>query len=183
MHRVFPIRHAGWLLSPLRRVTESPARLLSPYVRTGDTVIDLGCGPGFFTLPMAEMVGENGSVIAIDVQEEMLSMLRGEAEERGLLSHIHLHLCRGDSLALEREVHASFALAFHVLHETEDVARMLSELHDAMGPGARLLVAEPIFEVGKNEFRETIRKAERAGFRYLASPFVFLSRTALMERV
>lgn len=99
-HPIFPIRRAEWLLSPVRRAIESPDRLLRPHVHDGDTVIDAGCGPGFFTLPMAEMVGENGMVIAVDVQEGMLSMVARAARERGLLPRLRLHLCRGNSLGL-----------------------------------------------------------------------------------
>ena len=51
-------------------------------VSSGDTVIDLGCGGGFFTAALAKMVGENGRVIAMDLQEEMLSITRDFVERR-----------------------------------------------------------------------------------------------------
>ncbi|MDH7594095.1 MAG: methyltransferase domain-containing protein [Methanomicrobiales archaeon] len=182
MHRIYPVQRARWLLSPLRKVIQSPDRLLCPYLQEGDTVIDLGCGPGFFTLPMARMVGETGRVIAVDVQEEMLVMLEMVAREKGLHPRVHLHLCRNDSPDLADGEIASFALAFHVLHETSDVAAVLHDLHGALKPGGRLLIAEPILVVKRKEFAETIGAAERAGFRSLPSPFVLMSRTALMER-
>ena len=40
----------------------------------GMKIMDIGCGPGFFTLPMAELTGKDGLVIAVDIQDEMLKM-------------------------------------------------------------------------------------------------------------
>ena len=94
-HRVCPASHAGWLSTPLRRLVQNPERILRGLVSEGDTVIDLGCGPGFFTLPLARMAGETGSVIAVDLQPEMLEQLRQRAERAGLAARIRLHACTG----------------------------------------------------------------------------------------
>ncbi len=65
---VCPAEHAGWLATPLRRLLQDPRRILDGLVAAGDTAIDFGCGPGFFTLPMAELVGPGGRVVAVDLQ-------------------------------------------------------------------------------------------------------------------
>jgi len=52
--------HAGWLVTPLRRLLHDPRRILAGLIAPGATAIDFGCGPGFFTLPMADMVGRMG---------------------------------------------------------------------------------------------------------------------------
>ena len=58
--------------NPLRRIIHNPARMLGTMVEEGQTVVDIGCGLGFFTLALAQMVGAHGKVIALDIQSEML---------------------------------------------------------------------------------------------------------------
>ena len=61
-HRVCPASGAGFLANPLRKLIHSPEKILDRYIQPGDTVLDFGCGPGFFTVPMARMAGETGMV-------------------------------------------------------------------------------------------------------------------------
>jgi ubiquinone/menaquinone biosynthesis C-methylase UbiE len=70
--RVCPVERAGWLTNPVRRWFQNPERILKDYVKEGMTVLDIGCGPGFFSVAMATMVGETGKVIAADIQDGML---------------------------------------------------------------------------------------------------------------
>ena len=73
MHgRVCPSWLAFVLNNPLRKLLQNPEKILKGLVQEGQTAVDLGCGPGFFTLPLARMVGESGRVIAVDLQSKML---------------------------------------------------------------------------------------------------------------
>ena len=58
--------------NPLRRLIHNPQRILSPYIKQGMTVLDAGCGMGYFSIGMAKMVGDSGKVIAVDLQQKML---------------------------------------------------------------------------------------------------------------
>ena len=58
--RVCPVERAGMLDSRFRRWLQNPEKIVRPYLREGMTAVDLGCGPGFFTVDMAIMVGETG---------------------------------------------------------------------------------------------------------------------------
>ena len=98
---LFPVEHAHHLSSRFRRLFYNPNPLLVPLVNAGDTVVDLGCGPGYYTLPLARMVGDEGRVIAVDVQQEMLSTLRERAEEAGLANRIQPHLTSDETIGLE----------------------------------------------------------------------------------
>ena len=72
----------GYLLaSPLRRLLQDPDEIVRPYVAEGMIVLDVGSGMGFFSLPLAEMVGEIGKVVAIDLQEEMIKGLVQRAKK------------------------------------------------------------------------------------------------------
>lgn len=76
---------AEWLVRDTREREERCSIMLTKLgVKPGMTVCDMGCGNGFYSLPLAKMVGEDGQVLAVDVQPEMLSMLRERSELYGL---------------------------------------------------------------------------------------------------
>ncbi len=88
--------------------------------------MDLGCGPGFFSLAMAKLVGENGKVISVDIQDEMLQILKRKSEREGLSSRIVLHKAQHEKLGLSEMV--DFALAFYMVHGVQDKKSFLSEV-------------------------------------------------------
>ena len=65
--RVCPVERAGSLDNTIRRWLQNPKKILGPYLDEGMTVVDIGCGPGFFSIDMAQMVGKSGRVIAVDL--------------------------------------------------------------------------------------------------------------------
>ena len=87
-NRVCPVERAGSLDNRIRRWLQNPRKILEPYIKEGMTVLDVGCGPGFFSIEIAQLVGKSGRVIAADLQEGMLQKLRDkirgtELEEQG----------------------------------------------------------------------------------------------------
>ncbi len=98
-----------------RKLVQDPEEIIKPYVREGSTVLDIGCGMGYFTIPLARLVGEKGQVIAIDIQEQMLSALQRRAKRAGLERGIVLQLNTQDSLRVNTK--GDFALAFWMVHE------------------------------------------------------------------
>jgi 2-polyprenyl-3-methyl-5-hydroxy-6-metoxy-1,4-benzoquinol methylase len=118
----------GYFLdNPLRRLIHDPEKIVGPYVKPGMTVMDVGCGMGFFSIGMARMVGDQGRVIAIDLQEKMLGVLRRRAEKAGVGDRIKTHKCQQDHLDVD--AHADFTLAFMMVHEVPDQRRLLGEIH------------------------------------------------------
>lgn len=178
---VCPAEFAGWLSTPLRRLIAHPGRILGDLISAGDTAADLGCGPGFFTLPLAEMVGDEGSVIAVDLQQAMLDKVGARAERKGLASRIRLHRCAAGALGLDGE-RADFALAFWMVHEVPDQGRFLREAHELLRSGARLLLVEPRGHVARAAFEQTLAEAEEAGFRPVGRPRIAFSHSVLLER-
>jgi SAM-dependent methyltransferase len=178
--RVCPAAQSGWLVSPVRRLFNSPRRILAGLVHPGDVVIDLGCGPGYFTLPLAGMVGDAGQVIAVDVQTEMLAALRLRAEQAGLASRVRLWRSGPEGPGALGP--ADFVLAFWMVHEVPDQAGFLAQVHDSLKPQGLFLLVEPRGHVGKARFAETVGLAEKAGFVREARPRVGFSRAALFVR-
>ncbi len=124
------------------------------------TVIDLGCGPGMFTLAMARMVGETGRVVAVDIQPQMLELVREKARARHLESRIQLHQNTEDSIGLTEQ--ADFILSFYMVHELKDPKTFLREVRDLLQPGGIYLVVEPA-AVSRRGFSETVRLAQQVG--------------------
>ena len=75
-NRICPVELAGSLDGKIRRWLQNPQRILAPFVKEGMTVLDVGCGPGFFSVELAKLVGRTGKVISVDLQQGMLDMLR-----------------------------------------------------------------------------------------------------------
>ena len=180
--RVCPASRSWGLDNIFRTLLQPPERILRGYINHGDNVLDIGCGPGFFTRAMAHMVGENGRVIAVDLQEEMLEKLRARAGKEGLIRRIKTVKASGESLNLAGHDPAVFALAFYVVHEVPDKARLFRELWNALVPGGKLLVVEPRTHVTREEFQASLRLAEAAGFRAVGEPKVLLSRAIVLEK-
>jgi ubiquinone/menaquinone biosynthesis C-methylase UbiE len=180
---VCPVWVGYILASPVRKWFQNPKKLLSPYIEEGMTALDAGCAMGFFSLPMARMVGPNGKVICVDLQEEMIAALEKRARKAGLAERIETRLCDQNSLGLNdlKEV-IDFALASAVVHEVPDASEFFSEISAAMKPGGRLLVAEPNGHVEEEDFEVTISAAEQHDFRAIDRPQARRSRVVLLEK-
>jgi ubiquinone/menaquinone biosynthesis C-methylase UbiE len=161
----------------LRRLVQNPEKVVEPYVHEGDIVLDVGPGMGYFSIPLAKIVGEKGKVIAADVQLKMLNALQKRAKRAGVEQRITLHLCKKDSLGLNTKF--DFALAFWMVHEVPDQESFFKEIRSLLKPNGRLLISEPKIHVTMAKYDETIEKAIRAGFVLKSNPSISLSRSTL----
>ncbi len=175
---VCPVALAGHLDSRIRRWLQDPRRLLEPYVREGMTALDFGCGPGFFTLDLARLVGASGRVIAVDLQPGMLERVRLKIHGTALGARIVLHQCQPDRLGLSRPI--DFVFAFYVIHELPGPAAFFAELRPLISPGGRLLVVEPPLHVSRAAFTATLQVADQAGFRVVSRPRIPFTKAALL---
>ena len=123
----------------------------------------------------------DGKVIAVDLQQQMLNMLRRRAERAGVADRIELHKCEPDRLGIDSD--ADFALVFAVLHEVPDQHRFLGEVSDGLKAGGKLLLAEPLLHVSGKKFAEEVAVAEEVGLRIIERPDVRWSRAVLFAKV
>lgn len=177
---VCPVSHAGILSTNLRRFIQNPDKILASLIRRGQTVLDIGCGPGFFTLAMARLVGDEGLVMAFDIQQEMLDIVESRAKKENLASRIKLHLGLDGKIDLDKKV--DFALAFYVLHEVPDQESLLQEIYDLLKPGGTLLLVEPKFHVSASAWKKTRDLADKTGLKQVSEPGIALSRAVLLRR-
>jgi len=179
-HRVCPVEAAGSLDNRIRRWLQNPQRLLRPYVHEGMTVLDLGCGPGFFTLSMAQMVGASGRVIAADLQDAMLQKVGAKLRGTELEGRLRLHKCDDGSIDLSEDV--DFVLAFYMVHEVPDQQGLFAELATILKPNGRILVVEPPFHVSKRAFETTVTTANEVGLTDHERPRMFLNKAVLLGK-
>ena len=172
---VCPVELASGLDTRLRRWLQNPGRLLAPYVHAGMTVLDLGCGPGFFTLDMASLVGPSGRVIACDLQPGMLDKVRHKITGTALEPRIHVHQCRHNDLGLSQPV--EFILAFYMLHEIADQLHLFRQAAAILKPGAQMLIVEPPLHVSKKAFARMLSQAQKAGLHPLPGPKMLWQKT------
>ncbi len=163
-----------------RVLFHDPETLLSPYIKPGDTVIDIGPGMGYFTIPLARLVGPTGHVTAIDVQAKMLSALARRAEKRGVSERITPYLAEPDSLGNHPK--ADFILAFYMVHEVRDKEKFISEIYNLLKPGGLFLLVEPIVHVSKKSFLQTMQTAKEIGFIVKDTTKIRMSHSALLTR-
>jgi ubiquinone/menaquinone biosynthesis C-methylase UbiE len=169
----------AWALDNwFRKIIQNPYKIVGGYIEEDQTVLDLGCGPGFFSLAMAEMVGKKGKVISVDIQDEMLQMLREKSEHEGLKSRIFFHKAQPDKIGIPEMV--NFALAFYMVHEVPDKRSFLSEVASHLKPDGRFLIVEPKFHVSKPDFDSTLKIAQSAGLEQVSEPRILFSRAALL---
>jgi ubiquinone/menaquinone biosynthesis C-methylase UbiE len=163
--------------NPLRGLIHPPGKVLGGLIREGQTCLDIGCGMGHFTLAMAGMVGPQGRVFALDIQEQMLARVMRRAEKRGLKERIIPH--RGEISTLNRPGSIDFAVAFWMVHEVPDRPAFLKAVRQTLKPGGKFLVAEPLVHTSAAGFDLTLDLARQAGLKISSLPSIRLSRAVL----
>ncbi|MBT8340874.1 MAG: class I SAM-dependent methyltransferase [Desulfatitalea sp.] len=164
----------------IRRWIQRPGKIVGDFLKPGDTAIDLGCGPGFFTIEMAKRVGPNGRVIAVDLQPEMLAHVARKSRKHGVSEIVTCHPCQAQDIGLS--ISADFILAFYMIHETPDIRTSLTQIKALMGQGARTLVVEPKMHVGKATFQTILDIAQDVGLTVLHRPSGMGGRSVLFGK-
>jgi ubiquinone/menaquinone biosynthesis C-methylase UbiE len=182
-HHVCPW-YIGYLLAnPLRKLYQDPVKLLDSYVKTGMTVLEVGPGMGFFSIPIARLVGEEGKVYSVDLQERMLQTLRKRAAKKNVQHVIEARRCSESSLEVkDLSGRIDFALAFAVVHEIPDTQNLFREICNSLRQGGVLLVSEPRDHVSKESFEKYLSIAEHVGFTVSDRPVVRGSLAVVLKK-
>jgi len=118
---------SGWLflrrppaiLDPIRKLFEPPQRLIGPYVKNGQVVADLGCGSGYYTFALAELVGPEGKVYAVDLGEKCIRALEKKVEKGGY-RNIEAHASSASNVSFIKDRSVDFVLANGLLCSMAD---------------------------------------------------------------
>ena len=163
--------------NPIRRLFHDPNTILGDYVAPGQTVVDIGCGLGYFSLALARLVGPGGKVIAVDIQSQMVQRARRRACRQDLADRIDFRQCDPDRLGVDSP--ADFVLAFWMIHEVTDPESLLEEVKSILRPHGRFLIVEPKGHVSPDRFEKTVQQALSVGYVVSEGPEIRFSRSVI----
>lgn len=178
-HHVCNARLAFTLTNVFREHFQDPEKILHEYIAPGATVLDIGCGPGYFTIPIALMTGAAGTVFAVDIQENMLRKMEERAVQAGVRTRIRSVLCRPGDLPVRGMV--DFVLSFWMMHEVADREGLFRQIAAVMKPESRCLLVEPKIHVRKKRYGLIVDAACAAGLKQLEHVQVPMSRATLFS--
>lgn len=189
---------AEWLTRATREREEQSTKLMEALeLKPGQTVCDLGCGNGYYTLRLAREVGPQGTVWAVDIQPEMLEMLAERAETRGV-TNLKPTLGTATSPQLP-EGKLDLLLLVDVYHEFSHPEQMLKDIRASLKPTGRVALVEyraedptvPIKPLHKMSQEQVMREYEANDFKLVGQydelpwqhVFFFARDDAKLERV
>jgi ubiquinone/menaquinone biosynthesis C-methylase UbiE len=179
-HHVCPWWLAYTFDNPLRRLIHNLKAMFSGCVEEGMTVMGVGCGMGYFTLGLADLVGDTGQVIAVDLQQEMLDITLKRATKKRLEQRINLHLAAPTTIGVTTPV--DFTLAFWMVHETPDPETFFKEIASILKPAGKVIYTEPAFHVSDNQYNGILAAARKSGLKKSQDLKIAFSRAALLTR-
>lgn len=159
----------SWMVeldNPFSTINRSKNIIQHIDLKAGMQVLDIGCGPGRLTIPIAQALQSNGHIVAMDIQEDMLKKVFHKAQEHGLSNITYLHAAVGE----RRLPHASFdriilvTVLGEILHQQEAFA----EIYEALKPGGIVSVTEIVFDPHYQRSEVVRHLATRVGLRECA---------------
>lgn len=164
--RPMPHQFAKVLDHPLRMKYRDPVETLGPFgFAPGLAVLDLGCGTGTFTVEMARMVGEQGVVHAVDLQQPLIEQTRQRLAAADLAARVRLHCSGAYQLPLADDS-VDLAVMIATLPQIPNKLLALAELSRVLKPGARLAISEELPDPAYVPPNVTRQWLSEAGFHY-----------------
>ncbi len=152
----------SWIVDlPIRRRYMRPV-LDRVGIRPGETVLELGPGPGAFTIDAARRLGPQGKLIAVDIQPEMIAKLEERVRQAGL-TNVEAHVASAYELPIE-DASVDRAFLVTVLPEIPDPVRALREIHRVLKPGGLFSTTEEYLDPDYPRRKTTVAWAQAAGF-------------------
>ncbi|MHB8483944.1 MAG: class I SAM-dependent methyltransferase [Nitrospiria bacterium] len=129
------------------------------------------------------MVGTNGQIICVDIQDKMLLRLKKRALRAGIQKQIQTRLCTAESLNIEDLAgKIDFALLFAVVHEVPDSRKLWKEVAGTLKKGSTVLFSEPKRPVSEEEFRNSVAQAQDEGLKVIDHPEIQRSRSVVLQK-
>jgi ubiquinone/menaquinone biosynthesis C-methylase UbiE len=144
--------------NPLLPFFKNPYKLLKAAgLKSGQKILEVGCGPGFFTIPAANIVGEEGLVYAVDVNPYAIERVRGKIMREGIKNVVPLLANASDTGLPERSIDFAFLVGLGYI--AGGLKNVLLEIHRILRPGSVLS-----FENTRGSREKLVEEVEREGF-------------------
>ncbi len=179
---------AGWLERPAREREEHTGQLIRNLpLHSGDTVVDLGAGTGYFSFPIAARVGD-GTVLAVDIQPEMLSIIEARAALEGVANIKTLRGTEQDPKIPPDS--ADLVLLVDAYHEFSHPREVMEGVMAGLKPGGLVALVEyrgednsvPIKPLHKMTEDQARRELETIGFEFVVNESYLPRQHVLMFR-
>ena len=155
-YRIISLMHDN----PILPIFRSPERLLAAAgIGAGQSVLEVGCGPGFFTIPAAKVVGGEGNIYAVDVHPAAIAKVKKRIDSGGIRNVTPI-LSNASGTGLP-DKSIDLAFVFGLLHIAGGIEDVLSEAHRVLKPGGILS-----FEKTRGHENRLIEAVEAGGFVY-----------------
>jgi len=177
---VCPMRIAGLLDSKFRKLFHNPNKILKPYIKKNMTALDIGCGPGVFSIEIAELLEGTGKVISVDMQEGMLEIIKRKIAGKSIEKNIIPHKCSPNSINLMEKV--DFVLMFYMVHEVPNKENLFNEVLPLINKNGLLMIVEPGL-ISKKEFNGMINFIKNKGFEEHNKLKIPLSRGIVLNKL
>ena len=156
----------SWVLERPRRIHQEVPQVLDRIeLYPGERVLEVGCGPGVYTVQAAPRLKPDGQLIALDLQREMVERASERVREAGL-DNVEFYVADAHQLPLE-DASVDRAFLVGVLPEVPDPQAALAELHRVLRSGGILSISEGFFDPDYRFAFETIRQVQQAGFEWV----------------
>lgn len=154
------LRRDPEFLDAIRRLYDPPNRLIDPYVKQGQVAADLGCGSGYVTFPLADLVGPEGKVYAVDLDDRCIRRIQEKAKKRGY-RNIEAHASSATDLGFIADRSLDFVLANGLLcsmaHDRPLAVKEIKRILKSNGQAFLSLgFPPPLGFVGEAEWTQTL---------------------------
>lgn len=158
---------AGWLERPEREKEENPTKMLEELkLKEGEVVADIGAGSGYYAFRMAKQVGPKGKIYAVDIQPEMLDIIKARMKKEEITNIEPVLGAEADPKLKDESV--DLILMVDVYHEFAQPYEMMAKMVQALKPGGRIVFVEfrledervPIKLVHKMSERQVIKEMD-----------------------
>jgi ubiquinone/menaquinone biosynthesis C-methylase UbiE len=177
---VCPLVMAGILDSKLRKFLHNPNKILKPYIRKNMTILDIGCGPGIFSIEAAKLLEGTGKVISVDMQQGMLDMIQNKIKGEPFKKTIILHKCTQNGLNLKENV--DLVLLIYMVHEVPDKERFFNEIVPLVNKNGIILYIEHSL-VSKRAYNKISEIIKAKGFEEHETLKLPLSRGVVLRKL
>ncbi len=158
---------AGWLERTERDREEKTSKLLPALkLKEGDVIADIGAGSGYFTFPMAKLVGNKGKVYAVDIQQEMLNIIKTRMKQGKVTNVVPVKGTLTDPKLRENSI--DLILMVDVYHEFSHPYEMTAAMVKALKPGGRLVFVEYRLEDPKVPIKTLHRMSQKQVLKEMA---------------